>query len=1066
MAETYSRLTRLVNKLFGPIGMSIAILAVAGLIGIYNWSDHLDWKEERFQHYLTMDMEIAETLTEVTLPLYFEGLEKTIKSWIEDPHSLKHIFLGLKGSDETEFDMVESLFNNYKDDIDAVIVQDEEGKLIDIHPEIPEAIGKDFSGFPGFNHASEHHETYLSNVFHVDSMNYLGQLYGEGENRYAVILTHPVYIKESNGEESIEKFAGTMSLVIKQGTLHRKFIDRLNTPDREVWLMDEKGQIICHPVRYHIGHDYYGVHRDNADVIGLDTVVKSIVSTGKDIGALFTYHGEEPGSRIEKLISTHTFKIYNQRITAGVTTPVESLAGPIRRDAIERTVVTLCLYTLFGLFGFAFYRIQRKKGILEATVESNEALRDSETKARTLIEESPVCTKIISLDSVLEFMSTSGLKSLGAEPGAVIGQHYPPDSYPESTKKRLTEHLERAKKGEVTELEATSRDTEGNDIWFHTTFIPVRNEEGETEYVIGVSIDTTERRKAEDGLKKELSINKALAQLAHAMISTVSVEEISSLVLEHARSLTNSEYGYVSVTDPKTGDNIVHTLTPMMEVECDVEGNDKRITFPKGPDGMYPSLWGHVLNTLEGFYTNDPGSHPSSTGIPEGHIPIKNFLTVPAVYDGKLVGQIALSNPAGPYTDDSLNMITQIAELYALSIHRNLAQGQSAELETQLQQVQKMESIGTLAGGIAHDFNNILMAIIGYAEIMVLFDVPQDSPIRPSLDEILKSANRAKDLVQQILLFSRQTEQEKKPLILSSIVKEVLKFLRASLPSTIEIRQDVETELGTILADPTQIYQVIMNLCANAGQAMAETGGVLTVALTAMDPDKEDAFQFPDLAPGSYLVLTVSDTGHGIDPDIQDRIFDPFFTTKERGEGTGMGLSVVHGIVKGHDGEIAVESEPGKGATFRVFLPSIHRKVESKSQDHLPPLPKGNETILFVDDESPLVDLAIKMLQPLGYKIVGRTDSRQALEAFQAQPETFDLVVTDLTMPHMTGMELAENLIKTRADIPIILCSGFSNKVSSEKVKAAGIREFVEKPLSSRCLSESVRQVLDSNQKE
>ncbi len=397
---------------------------------------------------------------------------------------------------------------------------------------------------------------------------------------------------------------------------------------------------------------------------------------------------------------------------------------------------------------------------------------------------------------------------------------------------------------------------------------------------------------------------------------------------------------------------------------------------------------------------------------------------------------------------------------------RKLAEEEKRNLEKQLVQAQKMEAIGTLAGGIAHDFNNILMSIIGYSEIMDLLEVPEDNHIKPHLKEVLKAANRAKALVQQILTFSRQTEYEKKPLQLSSIVKEALKFLRASLPSTVAIQQNIESGTGTVLADPTQLHQVIMNLCTNAGHAMREQGGVLEVNLTEVDLDGESVAQFPDLDPGAYLRLTVRDTGHGIDHDIIGRIFDPFFTTKERGEGTGMGLSVVHGIVHDHGGAITVESEPGEGNTFQVFLSLIKKETEEIKAVKLSPLQKGNETILLVDDEKVIVDLGEKTLQHLGYNVIGKTSSKEALDIFRSQPDHFDMVITDMTMPNMTGVDLAEKLLQIRSDIPIILCTGFSYKVTPEKAQSIGIREFINKPLSPRELAESVRRVLDKSIKE
>jgi PAS domain S-box-containing protein len=390
-----------------------------------------------------------------------------------------------------------------------------------------------------------------------------------------------------------------------------------------------------------------------------------------------------------------------------------------------------------------------------------------------------------------------------------------------------------------------------------------------------------------------------------------------------------------------------------------------------------------------------------------------------------------------------------------------LAQEEKAKVQKQLQQAQKMEAIGTLAGGIAHDFNNILGAIIGYAGMMEMFDVPEESPLRVRIKEVLKGANRAKDLVKQILTFSRQTEQKRQPTQLNYIVKEALKFLRASLPTTIEIRQNIEDEEIIAMVDPTQIHQILMNLCTNAGHAMLETGGRLTVELSALNLSAQSAERLLGLKPGPHLKLTVSDTGHGMTSEIMERIFDPFFTTKKPGEGTGMGLAVVHGIIKSHEGVITVDSELGKGTIFQILLPRIEmRELESATETALS-MPTGTERILFIDDEQSLVTLVKEILRRLGYEVVTKTSSREALELFRSQPEGFDLVITDQTMPYMTGIELVREIMQIRSDIPTILCTGYSETATPEKVEAAGVRELILKPLEPFSFAQTVRKVLD-----
>jgi len=408
---------------------------------------------------------------------------------------------------------------------------------------------------------------------------------------------------------------------------------------------------------------------------------------------------------------------------------------------------------------------------------------------------------------------------------------------------------------------------------------------------------------------------------------------------------------------------------------------------------------------------------------------------------------------------------------------RKQADNEKRLLELQLQQAQKMEAIGTLAGGIAHDFNNILAAIIGYTEIASL-QVADDNKAKESLNEVLKAGHRAKDLVNQILAFSRPAEEGRKPIQVTSIMKEALKLLRATLPATIETRQNIEIDpdQDTILADPTQIHEVLMNLCTNAAHAMWENGGILEISLQNVeigirnsefeDDEGKPPIHIPyssvDLDPGQYLRLTVSDTGHGMTEKVMKRIFDPYFTTKDKGGGTGMGLSVVHGIIKSHSGTITVYSEQAKGSTFHVYLPLIQEEVQKPDIDDNAPVLTGHERILFVDDEHALVEIAKDILERLGYEVVTRTSSVEALELFRVRAHSFDLVITDMTMPNMTGDKLSRELMKIRSDIPIILCTGYSERISEEKAKGMGIREFVMKPLVMKDLAKTVRKALDT----
>jgi signal transduction histidine kinase/ActR/RegA family two-component response regulator/sensor domain CHASE-containing protein len=383
------------------------------------------------------------------------------------------------------------------------------------------------------------------------------------------------------------------------------------------------------------------------------------------------------------------------------------------------------------------------------------------------------------------------------------------------------------------------------------------------------------------------------------------------------------------------------------------------------------------------------------------------------------------------------------------------------ESEERLGQAQKMEAIGTLAGGIAHDFNNILAAITGYCELAMARG-EEGNGQHADLLQILKAADRAAALVKQILTFSRKHKEELKPIQISPIVKEVINLLKATLPATIEIHADIRNHPDSILADPTFIHQVIMNLCTNAAHAMQDTGGRLEVGLRSVEAEALLTSGSSDPSSGPWLKLSVKDTGHGMTPEIMGSIFDPYFTTKAPGEGTGLGLSVVHGIVKKCGGEIRVESEMGKGSTFNVFWPQIKMAPQLQPECVKPSI-TGNESILIVDDEPALTAIAQRKLTQLGYRVTTRTSSIEAKALFKVRPDDFNLVITDMNMPHMTGLQLARQMLVIRPGMPIILCTGFSQQISEENAKTMGIKEFMLKPISWQELAEIVRKVLDGN---
>lgn len=406
------------------------------------------------------------------------------------------------------------------------------------------------------------------------------------------------------------------------------------------------------------------------------------------------------------------------------------------------------------------------------------------------------------------------------------------------------------------------------------------------------------------------------------------------------------------------------------------------------------------------------------------------------------------------------------AQSYILSIVRDITQRKQGEAEKEklmekLNQSQKMEAIGTLAGGIAHDFNNILTAILGYTGF-AKDSVAPGSELSSDLTEIEKAGRRAKALVQQILAFSRQSKEPLQPCHIHLNIKEALKLLRSSIPTTIEIRENIDTNCGAVLSDPTQIHQIMMNLGTNAYHAMKESGGVLGVSLREVQIDKDDAASKGlNLTAGDYLQLEVSDTGRGMTKENLSKIFDPYYTTKPKGEGTGMGLSVVHGILKRYGGHISVYSELGKGSTFRIYFPKIKKGADIEPSVAPRAYPRGTEQALIVDDEEMIVNMLSRILTSLGYTVEAKKDSSEALAAFSAQPEAFDFIITDMTMPKLSGVQLIQRIRELRADIPIILCTGFSDLVDRDKAAELGVNKFLMKPIIKRDVAEAIREVLD-----
>ena len=634
------------------------------------------------------------------------------------------------------------------------------------------------------------------------------------------------------------------------------------------------------------------------------------------------------------------------------------------------------------------------------------ALRESEEKYRALIMQSADCLLLHDLESNIVDVNPSACKTYGYSREELLGMKVSELDPDYAEREDEGSFWERFRLNEPYRFEARQHRKDGTifPVEVTVTKILIR---GKT-HVMGLCRDITERKEAEEALRQSEEIHRSLMNNISMGVAMIS----SSMEISTLNRQMKAWFPWIDVSE-----------RPL----CYRSFNDP----PKDEICSYCP----TCKTL-----SDGQVHESVTDTPAGEKTL-HFRIV-----------------SSPILDKNGN-VTSAIEMVEDVTEKMRAKEEREVLQAQLQQTQKMQAIGTLAGGVAHDFNNILTPVIIQTELALL-NATDDGPVRNSLQEVLEAGYRAKSLVKQILTFSRQSKTERTPLVVAPIVKEALKLLRSTLPTTIRLEKHIEEETGNVVADPTQIHQVLMNLCTNAAHAMRKTGGVLKVSLSEIVVDGDEAQQHQSIGPGRYVRLTVADTGHGIDPSLRERIFEPFFTTKDRAEGTGMGLSVVHGIVKSYDGSISVESGVDQGSTFTILLPSVESTEQSVSiQDE--DLPPGNELVLVVDDEIAMVKALEAMLTQLGYTVISRTSSMEALEEFKAAPEDYSLVITDQTMPNMTGVELARALLQVREDLPIILCTGFSDLVDEEKAKQEGIKKFILKPIIMKDMARTMRTLLD-----
>jgi PAS domain S-box-containing protein len=642
--------------------------------------------------------------------------------------------------------------------------------------------------------------------------------------------------------------------------------------------------------------------------------------------------------------------------------------------------------------------------------ESEQVLNDIGHNYRALVENTPDIFYRTDLNGLVQYASAAVYRQSGYTINEVIGINLAEQiyAYPEERKRFLEELSE---KGIVRNFEAQLKRKDGSTWWACTNAQFFRGPDGSVQGVEGITRDITSIKLAEEEQKR---VRQEL-EASHKMLKSF-LNAVPDLLIVIDRDL-NIRYSNYREQDQ------VPEGRPKKVQTC-----YKRFKKLKAPckDCSARSVFDTGQIVEKQMVDPEDGRYCETRAFP--------------IFDYQ--GRVEMV----------IEHIRDITDQKKMETERQ-------SYEARLQQIQKMEALGTLAGGIAHDFNNILVAVIGYAELS-LGSLSKESPLYRNLHQILQAGVRARDLVHQILTFSRQEKRAPKPLHIGHLVKEALEMLRSTLPSTIEITQQLSPDVEYVMADPTQIHQIIINLCTNAAQAMEEEGGQLTIQLSQVDLTARDVSGHPDVQPGGYVKLSVQDTGKGIAPDIIGKIFHPYFTTKDKGKGTGLGLAMVHGIIKSYGGFIDVKSRPGKGTVFHVCIPTIGQ-LPACDDPQGGELATGREHILLVDDEPLVIEVLQEILQLQGYRITTADGSLKALETFRKSPRDFDLVITDMTMPKLTGDRLSQEIKKIRTDIPIILCTGYSDKLADKSALDFGVQDFMAKPIKQADLVRTVRNVLD-----
>lgn len=780
-------------------------------------------------------------------------------------------------------------------------------------------------------------------------------------------------------------------------------------------------------------------------------------STGKPILYLSTLIS----TRNSCLLSCHKIlKPAPSKMSAmGIAVPLAGLQI-LYMDNLVRLIVSLGVLWFMGMLGMTLAgkkilnHIKNIEQLNLALHEVKEKTHYSKVRFQAIFNSISDGVAFTDLDRRIIMVNQSFTRIMGYSSEEVKGKsskmfYTGPREFDEQGVKRYSEDADPG--SPVYEIAYRRKD--GSVFMSETLGTKVWDEKGKVIGYLAIIRDITERFNSRREIEKNRQRLEVMLQL-NEMTDELE-ESVVQFGLEQSVYLTESEVGYFYFIDDGQNDIGLFTWSSHLKEKCTLRSAKKNPIH-------YAGIWADCIRTGSPVIHNDYQSEEQRKGYPEGHIRIKRHMSVPLYEKGKMIAIIGVGNKVEPYNDFDVQQLSILAQgMLRLIVHYREQEEKSA-LQSRLQQAEKMEALGTLAGGIAHDFNNILGIILGNVD-MAIDDLPEDSPTRRNLDRILQAAVRAKSIIKQILLYSRQAEMKSVAIMPCDVIRETLELMRATVPVTVKIEQHLCTKEVSILADRTQFQQMLMNLIVNSVDAMDEQGSITVngelIEFTTLT--YQDAAV---LTPGEYFFLSVSDTGIGMEADLRKKIFDPFFTTKKAQEGTGLGLATVRGIVENHGGTIDVSSRPGQGTTFYIYFP-----ISQGKQDYILPSPSRmekealsvNERILFVDDEEMVAEMGGQILERQGYRVTALTSGWEALALFRHDPDAFDLVITDQTMPDITGLELAASLLKIRPQLPIILCTGFSRKVNREQALKAGISEFLHKPLDKEILSRVIRTLLE-----